>query len=95
MTATALALVNHHADCRRPVWSPEQRLWGAVLADALECLRLGRNAAQARAARAWVLSEAVEFGSFVYICCALRLDPDAVRDRVTRGRLRRVTGRGR
>jgi hypothetical protein len=90
MTVTALALVNRDADCQRRPWSPEMRLWGAVLVDALETLRLGRTAAQARAAKAWITSDVTAFGSFEHVCAALGLDAAAVRTRVLRGRVGRV-----
>lgn len=97
---TALALVNRDADCRPLAWTPEQRLLAAVLVEAFDCLRHRHSrhepsSQRARTAHAWIMSDAPEFGSFVYICCALGLDPSAVREQVTRGRLRRVTGRGR
>ena len=77
-------------------WSPEQRLWGAVLADAFECLqrldsRHVRARQRARAALSWVLSAAGGFGTFEHTCAALGLDADAVRARVIRRQVARVT----
>jgi hypothetical protein len=56
--------------------APELSLWAEVVKQALEDLE---RAEHCREARRWFLDRKEEFGSFVWCCTQLGLDPDGVR----------------
>ena len=55
-------------------WSPEQRLWGAVLEQAVEDLR--RHCPKARA---WFQAASEEPGSYLWTCEVLGIRADRIR----------------
>jgi hypothetical protein len=69
---------------------PERRLWRAVLEMAIRDLGLvvcGYRAQPLRDnARAWIRSRNEDLGSFVFVCDALGLEADAVREELLSGR---------
>jgi hypothetical protein len=61
---------------------PEQTLWMSVLMQAVQDLS-GADLI-ARSARAWFASRDKSIGSLTWVCHHLSLDPDAVRQQVSR-----------
>ena len=78
------------AQATRYQLTPEQRLCGALIADAVLTLRRGRYACSSRherdgrrdgvaEARRWIARASDQPGTFVWCCQALGWDPEAVR----------------
>ena len=66
-------------------WIPEQRLWRAVLAEAIHVMlgrRVGRNHAtdmRKGEAAMWIQSHTTEVGSFLWVCDVTGLDAERLR----------------
>lgn len=64
-----------------PTWTAEQRLWAAVLAEALRNIVAPTSdvePGERLSARRWVMSCSERFGGFRYCCRLLTLEPSAM-----------------
>lgn len=75
--------------------SGEKRMWAAALRNALLCYRSPRQDVRDETIK-WLNEKSMRTGSLMWICQALNLDPDFVRNKIIthQGKLPRMRGYG-